>query len=760
MPTKETQNQEEQHLTEVLTEIDSQLNALIAKTGVIQKETAATGKVMWDEYARYIYDLEDAIEIKPQLDEMRRQEESLGFYQRLRRKLERLKIRPYFGRITFHEDGTAKKQDFYIGLAALSQSGTGKPLIYDWRAPVSGMYYNFEIGQANYQCLDGVINGELLLKRQFNISNGVIKYWFDNGLKIDDEILQQVLSQNVDGRMRTIVNTIQREQNQAIRDETHRVLLVFGPAGSGKTAIALHRAAYLLYRFHGTMRAENIVIFSPNHVLGDYIAGVLPELGEENISQTTFDDYVSRRLGTKYQVENQYQQIEFLLTTSGDVAAEIRRAGIQLKNSAGFSQTLELYLLRLEKRQFVDLYYRERLIMSAAAVAELFTQKLNYLPLGKRLTQIKQRVLYLLEPLRRERMRAIDQELLTDGVPLFPKERKARARIMAHQESESLIATLDQMCSLDTLQCYSDFWQSEELWQTDFAKEFAAEQLTAIARQTKEYLQDGMLLFEDIGPLLYLDGLLWGFRTAKGIKHLIIDEAQDYSVLQMRLLQKIFTGCAMTILGDYQQRVHPLPPQSNPTDLTEIFTREASSQVLLTKSYRSTRQINGFAQALLGKTTENMIPGFREGAKPLLIKLPNEKALGACLLRQIRDLQASGYESLGIICKTAAASLVVYEILTQQISLRLITAVSSEFHTGPVVLPVYLAKGLEFDAVIVCGVKQANYAGELGRKLLYVACTRALHQLRLVYADELAESLKAVDRKFYENQHFGEFYQG
>jgi DNA helicase-2/ATP-dependent DNA helicase PcrA len=758
MQIKKEQEWEERRLTEALAEIDSQLDAVIMQTGAVKKETATIGKLMWNEYARYIYDLEDAVEIKPQLDEMRRQEERLGFYQRSRRKLERLKIRPYFGRITFHEDGIAKSQDFYIGLAGLSQSGTGKPLIYDWRAPVSGMYYDFEIGRANYRSPDGVVNGELLLKRQFKISNGVIKYWFDNGLKIDDEILQQVLSQNVDGRMRTIVNTIQREQNQVIRDETHRVLLVFGPAGSGKTAIALHRAAYLLYRFHDTMRAENIVIFSPNHVLGDYIAGVLPDLGEENIVQTTFGDYVSRRLGTKYQVENQYQQIEFLLTTSGDAAAEIRRAGIRLKNSTGFSQALELYLLRLEKRQFVDLYYRERLIMSAAAVAELFTQKLNYLPLGKRLTQIKQRVLYLLEPLRRERMRAIDNELLADGVPLFPKERKARARIMAHQESERLIATLEQMCSLDSLQCYYDFWQSEGPWQSDFAKELAAEQFAAIGRQTKEYLQDGILLFEDVVPLLYLDGLLWGFQTAKRIKHLIIDEAQDYSVLQMRLLQKIFTGCTMTILGDYHQRVHPLLPQSSPTDLGGVFTREASSLVLLTKSYRSTRQINGFAQALLGNTTENMIRGFREGAKPLLIKLPNEKALGACLLRQIRDLQASGYETVGIICQTATAGLAVYETLKQQISLSLITAVSSEFRTGPVVLPVYLAKGLEFDAVIVCGVKQANYADELGRKLLYVACTRALHQLRLVYVDELAELIKAVDRKYYEAQHFDEFY--
>ncbi|MGD9155407.1 MAG: AAA family ATPase [Bacillota bacterium] len=750
MQTKEEQEREEQHLTEALKEINLQLNAVIAQTGIVRKETVATGKLMWDEYARYIYEPEDAVEIKPHLDEMRRQEDRLSFYYRLRRKLERLQMKPYFGRITFREDGIDQAQDFYIGLAALSHSGTGKPLIYDWRAPVSGMYYDFEIGRAGYQCPDGAITGELLLKRQFKITNGVLEYWFDSGLKIDDEILQRVLSQNVDERMRTIVTSIQREQNQAIRDETHRVLLVFGPAGSGKTAIALHRAAYLLYRFQDKIRAENIVIFSPNHVLSDYIAGVLPDLGEENILRTTFGDYVQSRFDTKYQVENQYQQLEFLLTDSGAAEAEIRRAGIRLKNSAAFNQALEASLTRLEKRQFDDLYYREYLIMSAAAFTELFTQKLTYLPLGKRLAQIKQRALYLLEPLRRERARAIDLELINSDVALFPKERKALARIRAHQEFESPVAKLEQMCHIDTMQCYDEFWQLEKLQQTDLAQEFSAEQLAAISRQTRERVQNGILYFEDIVPFLYLDGLLWGFRTVKRIKHLIFDEAQDYSVLQLRLLHKIFSGCTMTILGDYQQQVHPLLPHSNPEALAGIFSQETTGLVRLTKSYRSTRQINDFARAVLGKTTENTVMEFREGDKPLLIKLPSKTVLGASLLQQIRRLQATGCRSVAIICKTMAAGLGVYEILAKQIAVNLITTASAKFCIGPVVLPVYLAKGLEFDAVIVCGVEAGNYSGEFGRKLLYIACTRALHRLQLVYTDELAAPIQEINRKLYD----------
>jgi DNA helicase-2/ATP-dependent DNA helicase PcrA len=753
MGTEQEQKREEQHLQAVVREIDSQLDAVIVQTGTVRQETVATRKLMWDEYARYIYDLEDAVEIKPQLDEMRRQEDRLGFYQRMHRKLERLKIRPYFGRIAFREDGIALAQDFYIGLAALNHSGSGQSLIYDWRAPVSGMFYDFEIGRAGYRSPDGAINGELLLKRQFKISNGALKYWFDSSLKIDDELLQQVLSQNVDERMRTIVTTIQREQNRAIRDETHRVLLVFGPAGSGKTAIALHRAAYLLYRFRDTVRAENIVIFSPNHVLSDYIAGVLPDLGEENILQTTFGDYTISRFGLKYQIENQYQQLEFLLSAADTAEAEIRRAGIQLKNSANFNQVLKSYLARLEKRQFGDLYYREELLMSAAAVTELFTQKLTYLPLGKRLAQIKQRVLYLLEPLRRKRMQAIDQQLLDGNIPLFPKERKARARILAHQESESLVTTLEQMCFLDTMQCYYDFWQSDQLKQTEFAKDYSEEQLAAISSQTRERLQDGILLFEDVVPLLYLDGLLWGFPTVKQIKHLIIDEAQDYSVLQLRLLQKIFFGCTMTILGDYQQQVHPLLPQTDPGDLAKLFFKDHTGLVQLTKSYRSTRQINDLARGLLAKKAadpENMVKGFREGLKPLLIKYPNEAALQIGLQRQIKRLQATGCESIALICKTAAASAVIYETILKQMPVNIITASSTEFRTGLVVLPIYLAKGLEFDAVIVCGADAQNYRGDFGRKLLYIACTRALHQLQLIYTDQPAEALNEIDREYYQ----------
>ena len=352
----------------------------------------------------------------------------MAYNRRAINKLERMLKTPYFARIDFREHGTPTAEEIYIGIATLLDEA-GQPLIYDWRAPVCSMFYDYELGPAEYRCAAGVISGEITRKRQYKIEDGRLVYMFDCNVKIDDEILQEILSQHSDEKMRAIVTSIQREQNQVIRNEEHPVVLVQGAAGSGKTSIALHRAAYYLYKERDQITSKNILIFSPNQLFADYISNVLPELGEETALCTTFQDLVAPLLPPGLSVEDRHNQLEFTLTTDGSAADRLREEKIYLQTTPEFLALIDDYqnYLTARGRPFSDLQFEGETILRQEEIRALYNDYYAYLPLKKRLQQLQRRAFYLLRPVAARKIKEEAQRLAERNPQLTAAELKPAA---------------------------------------------------------------------------------------------------------------------------------------------------------------------------------------------------------------------------------------------------------------------------------------------------------------------------------------------
>lgn len=671
-------------------------------------------------------------------------------------RLQRMLDAPYFGRIDFAEK-TARNENqlpeaIYIGIAALADGESGAYLIYDWRSPIAGMFYDFETGPAWYDCPAGRIAGQITLKRQYQIEKGRMKSMFDTDLKIDDEILQEILAKNTDLKMKTIVNSIQREQNRAIRDESHRLLFVQGPAGSGKTSIALHRAAYLLYRERDSITAKNILILSPNRIFSDYISGVLPALGEENVLQTTFGEYVGAELRIGVATENRDDHLEQILGAAahGQAAetADLRAAAIRYKSSPDFMKILQKYLLFLHQKNVADapaITFRGHEVVSREEWIALYRENLAYLPPCGRLAQIKQRVQVKLRPFVKELRREKEEAIAATGEEVNEKTIKAMARISARRELEALEAELDRLTTLEPFQLYCTLFNDPSLFQNLSAATGKPAAWHGMARLTLNSLHQGMLPYEDIFPFLYFQGLLRGFRSQNEIRHLIVDEAQDYSALQYEILKQLFPRSFWTVLGDPEQAVHPYLQTADYQELANLWGSDNSEAVCLRKSYRSTGEIQLFCQALLENPNPPEIMQ-RSGALPLVVAGASRQGMPGRLARMVTELQQRGYRSVAVICKTAREAETLYETIPhpEQLGLKRITREAEEFQHGNLIIPVYLAKGLEFDAVIVPDASARVYHRATDRKLLYIACTRALHHLVLFCPGAAAPFLGAV----------------
>jgi DNA helicase II / ATP-dependent DNA helicase PcrA len=390
---REERELESNRLQLVVEEIEKQL---FKKKGFKQKivgDSLSTQKDMWELSSAAPKTLDKIVEFMSYINQMKVQKRSHEFSRRLVDKYERMKLSPYFGRIDFIQDGEELEEKIYIGIGTLLDDHNDF-LIYDWRAPISGMFYDYEIGKAQYQCPTCVVKGHINLKRQYKIKEKNIEYMFDSSLKIDDEILQEILSKSSDSRMRTIVTTIQREQNKIIREEKCKTLIVQGPAGSGKTSIALHRIAYLLYRFRDKITSDNILIFSPNDIFNDYISNVLPELGEENMHQTTFKEYAQRALDIDLVKEEPWKQMEYILNYRKDDMYKTRVSNIKYKSSLSFMKILKNYVHFVDNRddRFQDLKCGDKLIVSKEELLELFYKDYKGLPLKRRLKKIRERI--------------------------------------------------------------------------------------------------------------------------------------------------------------------------------------------------------------------------------------------------------------------------------------------------------------------------------------------------------------------------------
>ncbi len=749
-------------LKTVLKEIDTQ--ASDSKQALERaKETRLTNeKAAWEELPRAITSFDDLVEVSKQATTSKNAYEYYLLSQRMLERLERMASTPYFARVDFVPDRGQRSKSYcpiqvYIGLSSLRDSQSGDYLVYDWRAPVSSMFYDCELGKASYVAPAGVVSGELLLKRQFRIANGELLFMFDSSLQIDDEILQETLAQSKGGKLQTIVYTIQREQNRVIRNEASKVLIVQGPAGSGKTQIALHRAAYLLYKHKQTLCPEHITIFSPNRIFSDYISGVLPELGEHDVGQITFADHARNCVPEAKYIEDANDQIEYVLSRGHSPEYCARVAGIRLKASRAFLDVVKGYPDYLEKSfEFQDINYNGSLVVSKEQLSQLLHREYSYLPLFRRLDKIRRRVLWLLGPVRKKRVTEVKDQLTNDPkyAGFFESDLLAISRQKVNDEFAPIVDCISSWDLGSSWDVYRRFINDAHV-ACEVLKEQQATGMTHsvwddIRNWTTKMLNVRLIPYEDVAPFLLLKGLVQGFPE-QDMRHVIIDEAQDYTVAQYEVIRRAFPLASMTILGDLNQAINPYMNIGDYGNLDEVFANDRLSFIELRNSYRSTRQIAEFCQAILPGDEK---AGFldRPGSLPRVTQVGAVSDLLPQIEADIRSLSMQGFESIAIICKNAPQSAEVYRQLSRRVKdIRLMAGTDRFFQSGKVILPSYLAKGLEFDAVIIYIAEENQYSRPGEERLLYTACSRALHCLHLYYEGEISPFLPPIDSGLYEH---------
>lgn len=735
---------ENEWLLEVLKEARKQFDEKHDFKEKFKKDALETQKQLWQDLGAVSITngLEQIVSFMEFISTMKIQKRRHEFTKKLEEKYERMLLSPYFARMDFIEKGEEKAEKCYIGISNLINDNFDF-LVYDWRAPISSMFYDYELGEANYKCPEGTVDGKLTVKRQYKINNGKIEYMFDSNLKIDDEVLQDILSKSTDSKMKAIVTTIQREQNKVIRNEEYKNLIVQGPAGSGKTSVALHRIAYLLYKHRDKITPQNIVIFSPNDIFNDYISNVLPQLGEDNMCQTTFKEYMHKALGSELKKENYCEMMEYILASRKEGAYQKRISNIKFKSSMEFIDILKQYVVYVEKlnRNFVDIIFRDNLIISSKDLEELFFKDYAQLPLKRRLQKIRERILFLLEPYEKYQIEEVADELKDSGSYIDKAEIMEHSTAMVKNELKDIYYEINRMTEFDLVDIYKKLFENLELFLSSSNTEYDEKKIGEIKSYTLEKLKVRKLNYEDQPPLLYLKGSLGDLPKTSEIKYVIIDEAQDYSPLQYEIFYQLFNHADMTILGDLHQSINPFMNVGDYNNISHILPKDKTCIINLTKSYRSTMEITKFSRRLLNKDiTDECVE--RSGDEPMLLGFSDEEAIKGKLLEDIKIYKEKGYKSIGIITRTVKEANEVNSFLKDKIPVKAIMKDDDEYVSDTLVIPAYLAKGLEFDVVLIYNAGDENYSCEEERLLLYTACTRALHVLCIYYSGKVTPLLR------------------
>lgn len=590
------------------------------------------------------------------------------------KKLLRIKDSPYFASISFKEDNH-EKLDIYIGMTYLKKDEFNN-IIYDWRAPISSLFYDYETGNAEYVAPEGIIKGRLLRKRQYKIEKRKLVRVFDNSLNINDEMLQEVLAENSNEKMKNIVNTIQQEQNQVIRNTKDKNLIVQGIAGSGKTSVALHRIAFLLYKIPN-LTSEKILIFSPNQIFTEYISNVLPELGEENTVQTTFHDYLHKMIAEYKKVES---FIHFLARYYQD--GDVDKGLVIYKQSKEIIKDMEDYVNNLVENTIFKKGFIENKVFEydARELNEMFHKRYSNLTFFARISEMALKL----------------------------SENNYRGKSGKKNTYQKLI--------LEALGIKKDY----KYFLMDFYKSKYFKY--AISKEEINKLKDNRIInYEDALLLVYLKGLMEGFYYDKYMEQVVIDEAQDYNYLQYKIISKIFKKANFTILGDINQNINPYYHYNSLEELNSLWN---SRYIELSKTYRSSEEIIEFTNKILGL---KHISAIRKEVQQPVIR-HNEKDLEEDI-----NLLKNKYQNIAIVTKDEKTALKVYNSVKNNYEVSLIDIDTEEFKKDLLVIPAYLAKGLEFDSVIVYQDSDSYYTSE-EKNLLYVACTRAQHEL-IVYGE-------------------------
>ncbi len=655
-------------------EFERERNYLNKTVSLIRKKISKLGQELFDddskvlEFKKLIWDTHtemDPNEMRSMMAESDLQVSIMQSKGNYLQRLFRIQNKPYFGSIRFKEEGSEEEDNIYIGITHVEDKLDY--YVHDWRSPICSMFYDYETGPASYKAPSGIIKGNIIKKRQYIIEDAELKHIFDNDLNISDSLLQEVLAEESSDKMKNIVNTIQEEQNKVIRNTEDKNLIVEGIAGSGKTSVALHRIAFLLYRIPN-LTSSNVVVFTPNKVFSEYISNVLPELGEDNTYDMTFYDLLCQNINEYKDIENFTDFISRYYKSNVD-----NYDMVKYKQSDEIIKDIDSYINNLLSTiKFNNkLEYDNFIEIDTEELNNMLNYKYNRFPLFERIKEISKKIA------------SNNYEGSTKNASSIEKKLKELLNI-----------------KLDLKDIFNNFYQSE------YSK-------------YKDKVNDKYLYYEDACIFLYIKSLLVGFNTNHVIKEIVIDEAQDYNKLQYLIIKKTFKTSNYTILGDTNQTINPYYKYDSLEELTSIF--ESSKYITLTKTYRSTGKIIDYTNKILGL---NHVTAIRNDKASDIIFRNNITKND--FLTDINNLKTIS-KSIAIITKNDKEAEKVYNMLKNDLDIMLIDGFG-HIKRDLVVVPSYVAKGLEFDSVIIYTDEDNKYQ-EKDKYLFYVACTRAQHNL-------------------------------
>lgn len=685
---------------------------------------------------------------------------------------------PYFGRVDFREKKTINVEKIYIGKHGVTDSENGDEIVVDWRAPVADLYYSGTGGDASYKAPIGIIDGELSLKRKFLFdSEGELERVFDEGLnelmingeegqELVDEFLKINLEESRGKKLKEVVATIQKEQNDIIRWPRNLPIIVQGSAGSGKTTIALHRLAYLIYRYKETMSGQDILVLAPNKLFLDYISDILPNLGAHEVTQSTFEELVKKRAKLKGKIYNKDEKLKSILESKDENEKKLIVNSAKIRGSLAFKTMIDRYITLIESKSFdiEDVEIEGEVLFTRKEILRLYLKDLKSYPINKRKDEIKRYLGLKLKERTANLVVSFDTrwETKINEIKRNVEDKEERRKLLVESYDErdrikesikknsknALNEYFKEWRGIDSSSVYKGFFEDEDLFSIATDDKIPKALADFMKKEYKEKEEKGLIDEDDLAALLYIRVLLEGITDEEKFKHIVVDEAQDYSPFQIYLINEIAKGNSLTLVGDIAQGIYYYKGLKDWEDVTEGLFKGNATYISLSQSYRSTVEIIDFAKGALEAQNlglKDAKPVLRHGDKPEIIQCNEQKEISETIDRIIEKVKNAGKNVVAIITKDGTEAEKVEKILKKNSKNKFQRIKGKEKETTEdfIIIPSYLTKGLEFDCSIIFNPSKDVYANNiLDQRLLYVSLTRALHSEYVIQIDSLTELIK------------------